>query len=300
MSISEPAWDHYRTVLAVLDEGSLSAAARSLGLTQPTIGRHIEALERSLGTALFTRSQTGLAPTEAALALKPYAESLRDTAAALRRAATAAEDRVEGSVRITVAEIVGAEIVPPILTKLRRDHPALAIELVLSDRNSDLLQREADIAIRMTEPRHAALLVRRIGRIEVGLHAHRSYIERCGAPADIAALRDHAVIGYDQETAFIRDLRTRGLGTDFDRAMFALRCDNSIAQLAAIRAGFGIGLCHVGFGRRDQNLIRLLPDVAIGFDTFVVMHEDLRANRRCRAVFDALVDGMTEYVKSGA
>ena len=300
MDSPEPAWDHYRTVLAVLDEGSLSGAARALGLTQPTVGRQVEALERSLGTALFTRSQTGLAPTDTALALKPYAESLRATAAALRRAATAAEHRVEGSVRITVAEIVGAEIVPPILAQLRRDHPALAIELVLSDRNSDLLQREADIAIRMAEPRHAALLVRRIGRIDIGLHAHRSYVERRGAPADIAALRGHAIIGYDQETAFIRDLRPRGLGAEFDRSKFALRCDSSIAQLAAIRAGFGIGLCHVALGRRDPNLVRLLPDFAIGFDTFVVMHEDLRTNRRCRAVFDALVEGMTDYVKGGA
>src|SRR5260221_4046412 len=158
MSNAEPSWDLYRTFLAVLQEGSLSGAARALGLTQPTVARHIDALEQAVGFELFVRSQRGLAATEAALELKPYAEALASTAAAMLRAASGQGGAIRGTVRVSASEIVGAEILPPILTSLREQHPELEIELALSNAVENLLRRDADIALRMVEPVHEALV----------------------------------------------------------------------------------------------------------------------------------------------
>ncbi len=195
MTTLEPNWDFYRTFLAVLHHGSLSAAARDMGLTQPTIGRHIDALEEAIGTELFTRSQQGLLPTDAALALKPYAETLASTAAALLRAATGSRDSVNGTVRISASEVIGVEVLPPILAELQAMHPGLTIELSASDSVEDLLQREADIAVRMVAPAQDALLARHIGAISLGFFAHRNYLERYGEPKSIGELRQHKLIG---------------------------------------------------------------------------------------------------------
>jgi len=295
MGDREANWDLYRSFLAVLQEGSLSAAARALGLTQPTLGRHIEALEQSLGFELFTRSRHGLAPTEAAEELRPYAESLAAGAAALRRIASGRAGELRGSVRVTASEVVGVEVLPPILAALRREHPQLVIELVLSNSLQDLLRRDADIAVRMVAPSQEALLARRIGTIELGLHARRDYLERCGAPASLAELEQHALIGYDRETVAIRRL-ARGV-EGFRRAHFAFRADSDLAQLAAIRAGYGIGICQVPLAARDPTLVRLLPEaLSLQLDTWVAMHENLKSNRRCRLVFDRLAAGLKDYL----
>ena len=169
-----PEWDHYRTFLAVVVTGSLSGAARSLGLTQPTVGaRHIETLEAALGTPLFTRSPGGLRPTEAALALRPHAEAMAHAAEALVRTASGEADAARGVIRLTASDVVGAEVLPPILTDFREDHPRIAVELVLSNRSEDLLRGEADIAVRMVRPTQEALLAWRIGQVRLGLFAHR-------------------------------------------------------------------------------------------------------------------------------
>src|SRR5262249_4346350 len=156
----EIGWELYRTFLGVLREGSLSGAARTLGITQPTAGRHVAALERSLDLALFTRSPSGLLPTEAALALRDYAEAMSSTAAALRRAADSQGEGVKGTVRISASEVVGAEVLPPIVAALRQAHPELQVELVLTNRVQDLLRQEADIAVRMTQPKQDVLVAR--------------------------------------------------------------------------------------------------------------------------------------------
>jgi DNA-binding transcriptional LysR family regulator len=294
---TEPGWELYRSFLAVLQEGSLSAAARSLGLAQPTLGRHVEALERALGLALFTRSQLGYAPTDAALALQPAAQALAAAAAALRRVASAQGDgdAVRGTVRISASEVVGVEVLPPILAALRERHPALVIELSLSNRLEDLLKREADIAVRMQRPQQDVLVARRIGAITVGLHARDDYLERHGTPHTLDDLAGHALIGFDRETAFIRSVR-RELG-GLKRDDFALRADSDLAQLAAIRAGFGIGFCQVGLARRDPRLKRVLARrVSLPLDTWLAMHQDLRSTRRCRVAFDALAAGLQAYI----
>ena len=295
MTNQEPGWDLYRAFLAVMEEGSLSGGARRLGLTQPTVGRQIEALEQALGIKLFTRSQTGLAATDTAVTLRPFAENLRATANALRRASTDASISSHGTVRITVSDVVGVEVLPPILTALREAHPAIKIELVLSNRTQDLLQRDADIAIRMVQPSQAALIARRVGAIPLGLYAHRRYLEQCGMPTSIADLKNHALIGFDQETSYIRNMQKRGL--PLTRDMFSLFTDNQLAQLAAIRAGYGIGMCQAALVNRNPELLPVLPQaVTSELETWIVMHEDLRSSERCRIVFDALVSGVSNYI----
>jgi len=294
---TEPNWDLYRSFLAVMQAGSLSAAARELGLAQPTLGRHIDALEKAVGYALFVRSQHGYLPTEQALGLKPYAQSLAATASAFLRAASGASGEARGTVRVTASEVIGCEVLPPILARLHQQYPELQIELAVSNRPQDLLRREADIAVRMLAPAQEALVARRIGAIELGLHAHRDYLARCGTPATLADLASHALIGYDHETAFIRRMKHH-LG-ELTRSDFALRSDSDLAQLAAVRAGFGIGICQAGIARRDPALVRVLPDAfAPQLDTWLAMHEDLRNSKRCSVVFAALADGLSSYIEA--
>ena len=149
-------WEYYRSFLAVLTEGSLSGAARKLGLTQPTVGRHVRALEAAFAQALFTRTPTGLVPTDAATALQGYAQAMHSTAAALEREAFSQGQGIQGTVRVSASEVIGIEVLPPVLARLRREHPLLRVELVATNRVQDLLQREADLAIRMSPPRQEA------------------------------------------------------------------------------------------------------------------------------------------------
>ncbi|KAF1008343.1 MAG: HTH-type transcriptional regulator CysL [Pseudomonas fluorescens] len=287
-------WELYRSFLGVLKEGSLSGAARLLGITQPTVGRHIAALEKALGVVLFTRSPGGLLPTEVALTLRPHAQTLERTAAALERAASPQGPQVRGVVRVSASEVIGIEVLPPIITRLRQAHPHLKVELVLTNRLLDLLQLEADIAVRMVRPSQEQLLARRIGNIEIGLHAHNDYLQQHGTPRQLDELAAHAVIGYDQENAFIRRLSLKAL----QRSAFSISSDSDLAQLAMIRAGAGIGVCQVQLARRDERLTRVLAsEFSVGLDTWVTMHEDLRASPRCRVTFDALVAGLQQYVQ---
>ncbi|WP_370677043.1 LysR family transcriptional regulator [Pleomorphomonas sp. PLEO] len=288
----EPSWDLYRTFNAVLSEGSLSGAARALGLTQPSIARHIDALEEAVGTPLFLRTARGLSPTDAAMELKPFADLMASTSAALRRTAEGRIGQVDGTVRISASEVVGIVHLPAILTRLRRRYRALTIELTLSNAVDDLLKRKADIAIRMVRPEQQALLAKRVGVFPVGLHAHQDYLTQRGVPTSLDDLGRHDLIGYDTETPAIRAVAQRypALG----RGNFALRVDSDVAQLAAIRAGFGIGICQTTIAEADPNLRRVLPDAfSLDLETWVVMHEDLSGSLRCRAVFDVLVTELT-------
>lgn len=287
---TEPSWDLFRTFAAVLREGSLSGAARVLGMTQPSVSRHIDALETAVGGKLFVRTQRGLSPTDRGLALRPQAESLVATSAALLRAASGAEE-VSGTVRITASDVVGAEHLPPILADLRRAHPGLSIELVLSNAVTDLLQRQADIAVRMVEPAQRALVARKVGAVTVGFHAHRDYLAARGTPRTMDELLAHDLIGMDTETPAIRAVLQRFPG--LTRDAFTLRVDSDLAQLAAIRAGYGIGFCQVQIARSEPDLVRVAPDLfSLEFPLWVAMHEDLRGGARYRAVFDALAEGL--------
>jgi DNA-binding transcriptional LysR family regulator len=218
---------------------------------------------------------------------------MASAAASLLRAGTGDEARIAGVVRVTASEIVGVEVLPPILTRLRAAHPRIDIELELSNAVTDLLRRDADIAVRMIRPKQAALVARRVGRIQVGLHAHRRYLDAHGMPASIVELAQHTLIGFDRPPAFIKALK---LGVELTRDQFAFRADNDLAQLAAIRAGFGIGFCQYGLARRDPALAAVLPGVLqFDLDTYIVMHADQRKAKHIKFAFDAIHQAMSEY-----
>jgi DNA-binding transcriptional LysR family regulator len=293
--MTEPEWNHYRAFLAVLRDGSLSGAARELGLTQPTLGRQIAELERQLGTALFVRSQRGLVPTDAARDIAPHAEIMASAAGSMMRAASGGTSDAAGVVRITASDVIGAEVLPPLLAEFRRSNPAVTIELVLSNQVEDLLRGDADIAVRMMRPTQQALVARQIGEVRLGLYAHRTYLKHSPAPKSLAALAsDHALIGFDQETPFLRKMIA---GLPITRNHFALRTDSDLAHLAAVRAGFGIGFLQHGIARRDPKLVAILPgEISLPMDMWLVLHEDLRASRRLRLMMDHLSKRLGEYV----
>ncbi|HEY4068083.1 MAG TPA: LysR family transcriptional regulator [Burkholderiaceae bacterium] len=288
-------WELYRSYLSVLQEGSLSSAARALGIAQPTVGRHVAALEKALKLSLFTRSPLGLLPTEAALALRTYAEAMSSTAAALKRAAESEGEGVRGTVRVTASEVVGVEVLPPIIARLQAEHPALKVELALTNQVQDLLRREADIAVRMTPPKQESLIARHVGQVDLGLFAHKKYLSRRGTPRTLAELAGHALIGFDHETPYLRAARKSWPA--WQRDAFALRADSDLAQLAMIRAGAGIGVCQVALARRDRQLVRVLAgEFTHGLQTWLTMHEDLRGSARCKVTFDALLQGLQRHM----
>jgi len=287
-------WDHHRAFLAVLREGSLSGAARRLGLAQPTVRGRIADLERGLGVALFTRAPDGLVPTEAALTLRQHAEAMEIAAAAFARGATQGTD-IAGLVRVSASEVIAVEVLPPILADLRRRHPRLVVALSPNNRNEDLLRREADVAVRMVRPEQGALVARRIGEVELGLHVHADLIAGRAVPATLDEVAAFGLVGVETDNIVVRALRAGGLPIRVED--FAFRSDSDLAQMAAIRAGLGIGICQVPLARRDPALVHILPDAfSHRLDTWVVMHEDLRTSAPVRAVFDALVAGLKDYL----
>jgi DNA-binding transcriptional LysR family regulator len=294
MATVDPGWDLYRSFLAVAREGSLSAAARRLRLTQPTLGRHIEALEDALGVALFTRSPGGLAPTAAALDLVPPAEAMEAAAAALVRAASGAADEARGVVRLTASEMMGGEVLPAMLARFRAAHTGIVLELMLTNRTEDLLRRDADIAVRMARPRQEALLARRIGTVGIGLYAHRRYLAAQGTPRRLDELLRHQLIGFDRDATSWNSVG--GPAPEITRESFAFRCDSDLAQLAALRAGLGIGGCQHAIARRDRHLVPVLPrELALSLEMWLAMHEDLHASRRVRLLFEHLAGELGGY-----
>jgi DNA-binding transcriptional LysR family regulator len=295
--MSSTDWDLFQSLHAVIEAGSLSAAAKLRGLTQPTLGRHIEALERRLGAPLFVRSPRGLQPTELALELKPHLLEMSAAADAALRDASGAASSVTGSIRITASEIVAVEVLPPLLTAFREEHPGVVIELLVSNVAEDLSRRVADIAVRMTAPTQGALVAKKVGDLDLGFFATPAYLERHGVPMSFEDLDDHVVIGFDSPARGISELP--GLNRPVSRETFSFRSDSDLAQFAALRAGFGVGVCQPAMGRR-YGLTRVMPNVVLWrMTTWVVMHENLKASRRMRLMFDHLVAGLSEYIAEG-
>lgn len=294
---SDIAWEWYRSFWEVAQQGSLSAAARALSLTQPTLGRHIASLEAQLSQRLFVRSASGLQLTEQGRSLLPYAQSMATTAAALQRAATAQTQAVMGTVRISASEIFATEVLPGILLPVTQTHAGLALEIVATDKLDDLLHRESDIAVRMLRPTQEALIAKHIGCVELGLYAHQHYLRRQGLPCSLQQLlaAPHRLIGFDQLSPFARQLIQRW--PQLQRSAFTFRTDSAASSMALLRAGAGIGLCQAPLARREPALQRLLPEVvSVQLDVWLAMHEDLRAQPACQAVFNALAQGLGSYL----
>lgn len=290
-------WNLVRSFLAVMRGGSLSAAARTTRLTQPTIGRHVDEIEASLGLALFTRSPSGLIPTEAARSLLSSAEAMEAAMASLIRTAESGGDvrSPRGTVRIAASEIMGIAVLPRILTAIRHAHPEITFELVLSNHNDDLLRRDADIAVRMTRPVQDSLVARKIGVTPLGIFAHHSYLARFGTPTNIDELLEAHLIGFDRDDHSARSVTQAIL--PITREMFAFRSDNDIAQLEAIKAGIGIGIVQVGIARRNPDLVPVLEGmIAFDLDVWLAVHEDQRHQPAISAVFDGLAEGLRQYL----
>jgi DNA-binding transcriptional LysR family regulator len=286
-------WDLLQSLHAVLEAGSFSAAARIRRLTQPTLGRHIDQLERQLGAPLFLRSPRGLQPTDLALAFRPHLADRAAAAAAGLRDVSGLVEGEQGVVRVTASIIMGVEVLPAILTRFREAHPGIDIEVTLSNANSDLTRREADVAVRTARPTQNALVARKVGEVGLGFFATADYLERHGAPATFDELDQHALIGFDRfEPGMVADF---SLGRPISRDMFAWRSDDDAAQFAALKAGFGIGVCQIQLGRR-AGLIPVLPDAfAYRLEIWICMHETLRGSPRMRLMFDHLAKAFAAY-----
>jgi len=296
MSSANVTWDDQQAFLAVLEEGSLSGAARLLGVAQPTVRARVEALEQALGAVLFTRSVNGLVPTEQARALADPARAMARASDAFVRAASAPPGEVAGAVRLSVAEFVGVEVLPPMLATLRAAHPRIIVEVSLSNAAADLLEQEVDIAVRMHQPRHEALVAKKVGAIPLSLFAHPDYLARRGTPAGLDDLISHDFIGPDRERADLEFAARMHPGLTRER--FVARTDSHPAALAFARAGLGIAVVQRPIGRADPRLTPVLPDFMISrLDTWIVTHGDLRQVPRVRAVFDHLVEAFTVYVR---
>ena len=296
MTNRTPDWEDLRTFLEVMRDASLSGAARRLRVAQPTVGRRMDSLEAALGVALFARSPRGLSPTQAARDLMPHVEAMAAASAALSRAAAGEAGQDRGVVRITASEIIGGEVLPPILARFRAAHPHVEIELALTNRNEDLSRRDADIAVRMVRPRQASLVARRIGVTKIGLYAHRDYLAKFGAPARLADLSDHRLIGYDTESLTFR--AAGAFAQALKREDFVFRCDSDLAQLAALRAGVGIGGAQENIARHTPELVRLFADeFTVALEIWLAAHKDVISTPRVRNMLTTLAEGLEAFVK---
>ena len=296
-----PDWDLLQSLHAVLEAGSFSAAARLRKLTQPTLGRHIDQLERQLGAPLFLRSPRGLQPTDLALAFRQH---LADMAAAASAASRDTEGLISGEggvVRLAVSEIIGIEVIPAMLARFREAHPGIDVELVLNNRNEDLTRRDADIAVRMTRPTQNSLVAKKVGDLHLGFHATADYVARRGQPKDFDELQKHTLIGFDRSyPEMVDELAIGALGRPVSRDLFSYRTDNDVAQLAAIRAGVGIGVCQVQIARQ-AGLVPIAPELfSFELPIWICMHETLRGAPPMRLMFDHLVKEFAAYAAEGA
>ena len=280
-------WNHLKSFLGVLDSGSLSAASRALGISQPTLGRHVSELEQALGLTLFERGRDGFAPTPEALTVAEHARAVEERAGAISLAAQGSAEEIVGTVRITASQIMATYVLPPILSDLLQQEGDLEIELAPSNDIQNLLRRDADIAIRMVEPTQLDLIAKRIGSFEMGVFAHRDYLAAHGTPTGPGDMAGHVVVGYDRSDLVIQGFRA--LGIEVDRHFFRMRTDDQVAAWELVRAGCGVGFGPLVIGTADPHLVR----IAAGYDiaplpVWLVTHRELRTSARIRRVFDHL------------
>jgi DNA-binding transcriptional LysR family regulator len=284
-------WTLIRSFLAALDHGSLMAAARALETTQPTVGRHIGELETQLGVVLFERTGRGLVPSAHAQRLAQAARAMASAADQVSRQACGAQSEVQGSVRISASQPVACVLLPPVLLQMRLALPAIQVELVSSNAVSNLLQREADIALRMVRPDQASLVCKRVGQVAIGTYAHRDYLRRRGTPREPQDLLSHDLVGNDRQTDILRGFA--GMGLPLQREHFALRTDDLNAYQAAVAAGLGVGFIARYAARQYPDLEALLPTLPIpSLPMWLVVHREIRSNPRIRQVWDFLVKAL--------
>jgi DNA-binding transcriptional LysR family regulator len=291
--MADPAfdWALVPSFLAALDAGSLMGAARRIGAQQPTLSRHIAELEAQLGTPLFERTGRGVTPTPAALAIAAAARRMQEGAEALGRTLGGQRDATSGVVRITTSEVAAVWLLPQVLAALRAREPGITIELVASNGLSNLLRREADIAVRMVRPQQSSLIARSLGEIPIVAAAHETYLVRAGTPREPADLLRHSLIGYDRDDLILRGFAA--LGVPVTREHFAVRTDDQVAYGRLVAAGAGIGFVAAYNIRHWPGVQPLLPMLAIPpLPCWLAVHREIRGNTVVRRVYDFLAEAI--------
>jgi len=288
-------WSLVRSFLAVLEKGSLLAASRDLQLSQPTIGRHVAELESQLGLVLFDRNGRGLLPTEAAYHLAESARIMQSGADQLARNVMGADLGASGTVRITASQPVSCYVLPPLLAQMRLSLPDVQVELVASNEVSNLLRREADIAVRMVQPQQASIIARRVGKVTLRACAHQDYLRRRGVPRQPSDLLAHDLIGGDRNDDTLKGFAAQGLVVG--REQFAFRADDLIVVWQAVRAGLGVGFVSEYLIRSDSAVIPVLPKLKIEpLPVWLAVHKEIRTSKRIRAAYDFLADALPRAI----
>lgn len=284
-------WGLVPAFLAAFEHGSLMAAARATGVSQPTLGRQIARLEQELGAVLFERTGRGLLPTPMAQALAASAHTMQAEADRLWRSARGAQAEVSGVVRVSASQPVAVVLLPPLLARLRERWPALQVTLVVTNTVSNLLRREADIALRMVPPTQGELVARRVGAVPIRACAHADYLRRRGEPRVPEDLLQHDLITDDRTGEVARGFAA--LGWTLDPARIALRTDDLLAYWAAVRAGLGIGFVSEYLLRTDPTVRPLLPQLQVPpLPIWLTVHREVHTSARIRAVYDFLAQAV--------
>ncbi len=291
----DPDWSLWRSFAAVVEHGSLSAAARALGLSQPTLGRHVEALEQALGMSLFERTLNGFHATDTALKLYEPVLAAQQALAEATLIAEGASAALTGSVRITSSTVMCHYVLPPFLNDLRQVFPQVAIELVPSDSAENLLLREADIAVRMFRPTQLELITRKLGESPIIACAHESYIARRGKPERPEQLVEHDLIGFDRSDLFIA--AARRMGFELSRNDFVVRTDSQTNIWELMKAGLGVGFAQQVIVAETRGMVPLLPDFRPPpLEVWLTTHRELFTSRRIRAIYDRLGEGLSRFL----
>lgn len=290
-------WGWLRSFVAVAESGSLRKASQRLGVSQPTLSRHVQRLEEQLGITLFDRTSRGLALSPRGAELYESAVTVRSSVDGFVRRASGLDDASSGTVRVTTNQVVGLHLLPGWLAGFQERQPRITVDAVLDDSEVDLLTREAEIAIRMFRPGQLDLMAMRCGQARTGFFASRDYLAAHGTPTTIAELREHRFIGYDRITVILEI--SAAMGAPLTREDFVVRSDSVSMQVAACRAGLGIASFTTLVGRRLPELVELMPR-AIPYhqEVWLVAHPDLQRNPRVRAAWDDLGEWLSGLVRA--
>ncbi len=280
-------WNRARAFLVTAEEGSLSAAARALDMTQPTLGRQVTALEQELGVVLFERVGRGLVLTPGGLELVRHVRSMGEAANRFSLAASGRSQTIEGSICITASEVHAAFLLPPIVAKLRQVAPGIDIEIIASNTASDLGRREADIAIRSFRPTQPELIARKIKEVPARLYASIDYLQRIGLPTCPEDLKHADFIDFDDTDRLLNGLNA--LGLNLTRENFPIQTKNHLVQWQLVKQSLGIGVMPEDIGDAEPLVQQALPELEpIVFPIWLTTHRELNTSRRVRLVFDLL------------
>ncbi|MGB0799257.1 MAG: LysR family transcriptional regulator [Planktomarina sp.] len=290
-------WDQIEVFLALMDHGTQMAAAAQLGISQPTLGRKITALEDQIGQPLFTRGRMGMTPTAAALQLVQGARAMAQAAGDVSAAVFAQKRELHGTVRITASEVVATYILPKILGPMLQSHRDLEVEVVGSNTTDNLLSREADIAVRMFEPTQDDVISMRLGGLNFGLFAHASYLEQHGMIRGFDDLQGHIMVGYDKSNLMIDGMRR--LGVEATSADFRVRTDGQASHVEYLRAGIGIVATQCGVAKTVPDVVQILPQLAIPpLPVYLAAHNAVKHDPAVRVVYDVLNAGLRNHIKN--